>query len=94
MFRAVARIPLVLTAVKVSQGKLVTEIIQEFSSWCTHVVRLRAGEAAVEVEWTAGPIPLVQGWLPPPPPPPSAPKNCVGWDGVDGKLGCNATIVP
>jgi alpha-mannosidase len=41
----------------VLRGPLVTEVRQRFSGWATHVVRLYNGSDAVEVEWTAGPIP-------------------------------------
>ena len=51
----------------VSTGLLVTEITQTYSSWCTHVLRLRKDDPAVEIEWTAGPIPLDQDWIPQPP---------------------------
>jgi hypothetical protein len=76
----------------VSKGALVTEITQTFGSWCTHVVRLRKGQASIEVEWTAGPIPMDQAWIPNPPPPPS-PGACTGWTSTAGaKLACTATV--
>jgi len=81
--------------VTVAQGPLVTEITQTYSSWCTHVLRLRKDDPTVEVEWTAGPIPLDQDWIPqPPPPPPPSSEQCQGWVGLSGKLGCNATVAP
>lgn len=76
----------------VAQGPLVTEITQTYSSWCTHVLRLRKGDPMVEVEWTAGPIPLDQDWIPKPPPPPPPTNQCQGWVGLTGKLSCNASI--
>jgi hypothetical protein len=47
----------------VSEGELVTEVYQQFSEWATHVVRLYKGRNYVEVEWTAGPIPIDTPWL-------------------------------
>ena len=44
--------------ITVSKGSVVTEVYQEFSSWATHVVRLVQGQPYIEVEWTAGPIPV------------------------------------
>ena len=48
----------------VVQGPLVTEIYQTFSSWATHVIRLIKDKPYIEVEWTAGPIPIDTPWLP------------------------------
>jgi hypothetical protein len=77
----------------VSAGPLVTEVTQHFSEWCTHVLRLRKGDPAIEVEWTAGPIPLGQGWVPTPPPAPPPPGQCSGFVGDAGqKLGCAAAV--
>jgi hypothetical protein len=76
----------------VSTGPLVIEITQQYSSWCTHVLRLRKDDPAVEIEWTAGPIPLDQDWIPKPPPPPPPHNQCIGWEGLTGKLSCNATV--
>ncbi|KAF1500388.1 Lysosomal alpha-mannosidase, partial [Eudyptula minor novaehollandiae] len=44
------------------QNALVQEIHQNFSSWCSQVVRLHAGQPYVELEWTVGPIPVADGW--------------------------------
>ncbi|NXX60469.1 MA2B1 mannosidase, partial [Scopus umbretta] len=44
------------------KNALVQEVHQNFSSWCSQVVRLRAGEPYVELEWTVGPIPVEDGW--------------------------------
>ena len=38
--------------------------LQTFSDWATHVIRLTDGSPYVEVEWTAGPIPIDTPWLP------------------------------
>lgn len=38
------------------------EVHQNFSSWCSQVVRLHAGQPYVELEWTVGPIPVEDGW--------------------------------
>jgi alpha-mannosidase len=48
---------------QVVKGPVVTEVHQTFSDWATHVVRLEQGRAFVEVEWTAGPIPIDTPWL-------------------------------
>ena len=42
-----------------------TEVHQTFSEWATHVIRLYKGKPYVEVEWTAGPVPIDTPWLPP-----------------------------
>jgi hypothetical protein len=47
------------------KGDLVTEVRQVFSEWATHVIRLIEGEGHVEVEWTAGPIPMETSWFEP-----------------------------
>ena len=49
---------------EVVTGDVVTEVRQTFSDWATHVIRLTEGEAYVELEWTAGPIPMDTPWLP------------------------------
>lgn len=46
----------------VSSGPVVWEARQVFASWATQTVRLWAGSAAVEFEWTVGPIPFADGW--------------------------------
>jgi len=56
--------PAVVPKLQVVKGPVVTEIHQTFSHWATHVVRLVEGAAFVEVEWTAGPIPIDTPWLP------------------------------
>ncbi|XP_075758546.1 lysosomal alpha-mannosidase [Pelodiscus sinensis] len=43
------------------KNKLVQEVYQNFSSWCSQVVRLYEGQAYVELEWTVGPIPINDG---------------------------------
>jgi alpha-mannosidase len=48
--------------IKVVKGATVTEVYQRFSAWATHVVRLYADAPYVEVEWTAGPIPVDTPW--------------------------------
>ncbi|XP_067170658.1 lysosomal alpha-mannosidase [Apteryx mantelli] len=44
------------------KNALVQEVYQNFSSWCSQVVRLYAGQPFVELEWTVGPIPVADGW--------------------------------
>ena len=38
--------------VSVMRGQLVSEVRQNFSSWASQIVRVRQGQAAVEIEWT------------------------------------------
>ncbi|XP_044132900.1 lysosomal alpha-mannosidase [Bufo gargarizans] len=40
------------------QNSLVQEVYQNFSSWCSQVVRLYSDQPYVELEWTLGPIPV------------------------------------
>ncbi|XP_030052794.1 lysosomal alpha-mannosidase [Microcaecilia unicolor] len=40
------------------QNTLVQEVYQNFSSWCSQVVRLYVGQRFLELEWTVGPIPI------------------------------------
>lgn len=56
--------PKVVPTLQVVKGPVVTEVLQTFSDWATHVVRLVQGASHVEVEWTAGPIPIDTPWLP------------------------------
>ena len=51
--------------ITVVKGEVVTEVYQKFSEWATHVVRLYEGASYVEVEWTAGPIPIDTPWMKP-----------------------------
>ncbi|NXD73731.1 MA2B1 mannosidase, partial [Eolophus roseicapillus] len=44
------------------QNALVQELHQTFSSWCSQVVRLHAGQPYVELEGGGGPIPVEDGW--------------------------------
>ena len=39
------------------QTDLVQEVHQNFSAWCSQVVRLYPGQRYLELEWTVGPIP-------------------------------------
>nr|XP_058146193.1 lysosomal alpha-mannosidase-like [Dasypus novemcinctus] len=41
---------------------LVQEVHQNFSPWCSQVVRLYPGQRHLELEWTVGPIPMDVGW--------------------------------
>ncbi|NXF00041.1 MA2B1 mannosidase, partial [Menura novaehollandiae] len=40
---------------------LVQELHQNFSAWCSQVLRLRPGQPYLELEWTVGPIPVWDG---------------------------------
>merc|ERR1719456_2094173 len=55
--------PTVVPTLQVVKGPVVTEVHQTFSDWATHVVRLVQGSSHIEVEWTAGPIPITTPWL-------------------------------
>jgi hypothetical protein len=57
--------PDVPVSIDVVKGDLITEVRQVFSEWATHVIRLVEGEGHVEVEWTAGPIPIDTPWIDP-----------------------------
>jgi alpha-mannosidase len=50
--------------ISVTKGGVVTEVYQKFSDWATHVIRLYDNSPYVEVEWTAGPIPVDTPWMP------------------------------
>ena len=56
-----AREPVAPT-LEVVEGPVVTEVRQVYSAWTTHVIRLHAGQPYVELEWTAGPIPIDTPW--------------------------------
>ena len=76
--------------VEVTSGPLVSEIKQRFSDWATHTIRLTKGSNFIEVEWTAGPIPMTPPPQPPPPPPMNS--NLSGkWNAENGRA--LATIV-
>lgn len=40
------------------KNSLVQEVYQNFSSWCSQVVRLYSDQRYLELEWTVGPIPI------------------------------------
>eukprot|EP01043_Picozoa_sp_COSAG02_P051476 COSAG02_NODE_5421_length_4345_cov_3.631653_3_plen_527_part_00 len=63
-------------SLEVTTGPLVTEIKSVVSDWATHVIRLTKGSPYIEVEWTAGPIPMNA-----PPPPPPGPKMAANLSG-------------
>ncbi|KAM6288858.1 LOW QUALITY PROTEIN: lysosomal alpha-mannosidase, partial [Aegotheles albertisi] len=44
------------------KNSLVQELHQNFSSWCSQVLRLHVGQPYLELEWTVGPIPIDDGW--------------------------------
>jgi len=46
-------------------GDVVAEVRLQSSAWASHVVRLYAGASHLEVEWTAGPIPVDTPWFAP-----------------------------
>ncbi|XP_036596650.1 lysosomal alpha-mannosidase-like [Trichosurus vulpecula] len=44
------------------QMALVQELHQNFSAWCSQVVRLYPGQKHLELEWTVGPVPIEDDW--------------------------------
>ncbi|KAE8620084.1 hypothetical protein XENTR_v10010093 [Xenopus tropicalis] len=44
------------------QNSLVQEVHQNFSSWCSQVVRLYRDQRYIELEWTVGPVPIGDEW--------------------------------
>ncbi|XP_058513989.1 lysosomal alpha-mannosidase-like isoform X8 [Ochotona princeps] len=44
------------------KSSLVQEVHQNFSDWCSQVVRLYRGQRHLELQWTVGPIPTADGW--------------------------------
>lgn len=55
--------PADFSTLEVIEGELVVEVRQKTSSWASHVFRLFKGAPFVEVEWTAGPIPIDTSWF-------------------------------
>ena len=56
--------PTQVPTLKVVYGEQVDEVYQTFSTWVTCVYRLWKTQKNLEVEWTAGPIPIDTPWLP------------------------------
>ncbi|NXC02394.1 MA2B1 mannosidase, partial [Orthonyx spaldingii] len=48
-------------ATRLLKTALVQELQQNFSAWCSQVLRLRPGQPYLELEWTVGPIPVADG---------------------------------
>ncbi|NWX35598.1 MA2B1 mannosidase, partial [Notiomystis cincta] len=48
-------------ATRLLKSALVQELHQNFSAWCSQVLRLRPGQPYLELEWTVGPIPVSDG---------------------------------
>ncbi|NXQ61843.1 MA2B1 mannosidase, partial [Anthoscopus minutus] len=48
-------------ATRLLKTELVQELHQNFSAWCSQVLRLRPGQPYLELEWTVGPIPVSDG---------------------------------
>lgn len=71
--------PTVKPTLEVLEGDVVTEVYQRYSDWVSHVIRLYKDEPFVEVEYTVGPIPVENAWIPVPTPPPTppTPAGCV-----------------
>ncbi|XP_014118291.1 PREDICTED: lysosomal alpha-mannosidase [Pseudopodoces humilis] len=48
-------------ATRLLKTALVQELHQNFSAWCSQVLRLRPGQPYLELEWTVGPVPVWDG---------------------------------
>ncbi|NWT63105.1 MA2B1 mannosidase, partial [Erythrocercus mccallii] len=48
-------------ATRLLKSAVVQELHQNFSAWCSQVLRLRPGQPHLELEWTLGPIPISDG---------------------------------
>nr|XP_051691757.1 lysosomal alpha-mannosidase [Oryctolagus cuniculus] len=48
--------------IRLLKTPLVQEVHQNFSAWCSQVVRLYCGQRHLELEWTVGPIPVDDKW--------------------------------
>ncbi|RMB90070.1 hypothetical protein DUI87_33525 [Hirundo rustica rustica] len=48
-------------ATRLLKTPLVQELQQNFSAWCSQVLRLRPGQPYLELEWSVGPIPVSDG---------------------------------
>uniref|UniRef100_M3Y0G5 Alpha-mannosidase n=1 Tax=Mustela putorius furo TaxID=9669 RepID=M3Y0G5_MUSPF len=65
IFRPDRQKPLIVShwaQTRVVKTPLVQEVHQNFSAWCSQVVRLYPGQRHLELEWTVGPIPVGDGW--------------------------------
>ncbi|CAK7293605.1 Lysosomal alpha-mannosidase [Vulpes lagopus] len=65
IFRPNRQEPLIVShwaQTRVVKTPLVQEVHQNFSAWCSQVVRLYPGQRHLELEWTVGPIPVGDGW--------------------------------
>ncbi|KAM3656262.1 lysosomal alpha-mannosidase [Ammospiza maritima maritima] len=64
IFRPLAPTPIPVAkraATHLIKTALVQELRQNFSEWCSQVLRLRPGQPYLELEWTVGPIPVGDG---------------------------------
>lgn len=65
IFRPSHRKPLPVShwaQVTLVKTNLVQEVHQNFSAWCSQVIRLYEGQRHLELEWTVGPIPVKDDW--------------------------------
>ncbi|NP_001244175.1 lysosomal alpha-mannosidase precursor [Cavia porcellus] len=51
-----------LARTRLVKTALVQEVHQNFTAWCSQVVRLYSGQRHLELEWTVGPIPVGDKW--------------------------------
>ncbi|XP_058677472.1 lysosomal alpha-mannosidase [Ammospiza caudacuta] len=64
IFRPLAPAPIPVAkraATHLIKTALVQELRQNFSEWCSQVLRLRPGQPYLELEWTVGPVPVGDG---------------------------------
>ncbi|XP_006768284.1 PREDICTED: lysosomal alpha-mannosidase, partial [Myotis davidii] len=65
IFRPSGQTPLFISRwaqTRLVKTALVQEVHQNFSAWCSQVVRLYPGQRHLELEWTVGPIPVGDDW--------------------------------
>ncbi|XP_034378373.1 lysosomal alpha-mannosidase isoform X1 [Arvicanthis niloticus] len=65
IFRPSVRKPLAVSRwaqINLVKTTLVQEVYQNFSAWCSQVIRLYEGQRHLELEWTVGPIPVKDDW--------------------------------
>ncbi|XP_060037774.1 lysosomal alpha-mannosidase isoform X2 [Erinaceus europaeus] len=65
IFRPYRQEPMILSRwvqPRLVKTSLVQEVHQNFSAWCSQVIRLYRGRRQLEFEWTVGPIPVGDNW--------------------------------
>mgnify|MGYP001214415679 CR=1 FL=1 len=69
---------------EVEEGAVMAEVRMQTSPWASHTVRLAAGAAHLEVEWTAGPVPVATPWFQPVASDPATRARPAPWGGGCG----------